>query len=464
MSLKNHRNAEGLESGQKNLGTLNHRAAEGKAEVEISEESEVNLSELESVDETHVRKMYQDVLRTLEEHGEFKMQLPSIRFEGFREMSELKEKQGFERLKQGILDNNNYELILSNMDLNTGNPGYEREKAKMTIKSVINSRLSDLTDQSLEKLSSIYGMDANVSDTRVTQKDNNSNGSYLDRTHPPAHQQSIRFDYSLVNFIDMESGEIREKAKIPPNKDEEDMKYVSLAPGDVSDHEVMHALHFQNNPHVLELSKLVSSEVAGDEDAEYKSDIRRGSIEAITVFEEELNQEQKGSGLDIDFNSPYLTADILAHECNPGENLLYDSPYDLGKAAAFTIDSALREEHGDEKGRELARDYLMNVVTTPTGLEGAIERGLEMRGLPNFHGYLREYHDRMSKAQDGEQEVIEIAQEISSEYNPETAGEEESLEAYYKVKAAESTFYELEGFFPPGEYDTEIREIKTNIW
>lgn len=462
MSLESHRNTEGLEGDRKNLGHLDHRAAEGVAEVGLTDESEVDLSELDEVDRQHVKNMYQDVLRSLERREEFSMKLPEIRIKGFREISDLKEREGFKQLKGGVLDEDNYELSLRKTSLNTGGLDYEREKAEITIKSVINSRLSQLTDQSLEKLSSIYEMDANVSDTRVTHKDG-SNGSYLDRRHPTALQQSIRFSYSLANFIDMESGKIREKPKIPPGKDEDDMRYVSIAPGDVSDHEVMHALHFQNNPHVLELSKLVSSEVAGD-DIEYSKDIRRGSIEAITVFEEELNHGEEDSGIDVDFNSPYLTADILAHECNPGEDLLYDSPYDLGKAAAFTVDSALREKHGDEKGRELARDYLMNVVTTPTGLEGAIERGLEMRGLPDFHGYLREYHDRISNARDGEQELIEIGQDIASEFDPETADEEESIETYHKVKAAESTFYELEGFFPPQEYDSAVREVKRNIW
>ena len=463
MSLESHRNAEGLKGSQKNLGGLEHRITEGKAKVGLKKESEIDLSELESVDETHVRNMYQDVLKTLEKTGGFSTKAPDIRFEGFREMNELKDKEGFERLKQGLLDNNNYELILSDMNLDTANIDYEREKARMAIKSVINSRLSNLTDQSLEKLSDIYGMDANVSDTRATHKENGSNGSYLDRRHPSAHQQSIRFSYSVLNFLDMETGEIRDKAKIPPGKNKEDMKYVSIAPGDVSDHEVMHALHFQNNPHVLGLSKLVSSDVAGDE-AEYKTDLRRASIEAITVFEEELNHEIEDSGLDIDFNNPYLTADILSHECSPGEEFLYDSPYDLGKAVAFTVDSALREEHGEEKGRELARDYLMNIITSPTGLEGAIERSLEMRGLPDFHSYLREYHDRIVDVQDGEQELIEIGEEIANEFDPETADENQTLEAYYKVKAAESTFYELEGFFPPEEYDSSIREVKRNIW
>lgn len=460
MSLETHKSAEGVNFDDARR-MLDHRVAEGHADVGIKEESEVDLTGIKKIDEAHIKKLYRNTLSKLEQEEEFTVTAPEISFMDGSNVRELRDLEGFQQLNQGVLDTENYELILPEREKVVRNVSIEQQKAEMNLNSLFEFRFSQLTDDSLQKLADVYDTSANVLDTRASSLDG-STGVYKDRSNPLSNQQVIEFDYAILNFMDLETGKVRDNPKTPPSKKEEDMRYMSVSPDDISDHEVMHAIHFQNNPHVIDYSQRIGTDVAGDEENDYKRDLRRATIEAITTFEQELNHDES-RGLDSDFNDPFLVGEVLSMKSSPNEEFLYNNPYDLGKVAAFTVDAALREEHGEEKGRELAREYLMDFVTTPRGLEGAIERGLDMMDLPDIHENMRSYYDRLADAENPDQELFEIGMDIYLEFGEGGLDTEEAIDAHYRLNAAEAAYREVNSLGLTEEYNNITKSVKHNI-
>lgn len=166
----------------------------------------------------------------------------------------------------------------------------------------------------------------------------------------------------------------------------------------VTIHEAAHALMYAKNPHTETLSDHVSV-TTEDHDA-YTDDVRRTSLEAISRFEqyrEHPNGRDKiyRSLLEDPWQVPRLFHDHVRKR--PEDDHLFDDPYKLGHFAAHAIDIGFQEEYGPEKGRELAREYLLTCVTSPTGLEGAVERSFELRGLSYYPRLVDSIYDTLKR-------------------------------------------------------------------
>lgn len=182
------------------------------------------------------------------------------------------------------------------------------------------------------------------------------------------------------------------------------------------DHEVAHAIQYQTNDTVTDLSDTVSERTHGH--AEYREDVGRAAIEAIATFEEDPGGEFPES----DNALPYLflerslghTYDLVSDRADPmaaEDGLVFDDPYDLGRVTAVTVDAAFREEHGEEEGREIARDALLT-VTSARGGEGMLGNALEMLGVPDIPEIIEETYDELQQAEDGQRYIEEREDEL----------------------------------------------------
>lgn len=185
------------------------------------------------------------------------------------------------------------------------------------------------------------------------------------------------------------------------------------------DHEVAHAIQYQTNDSVTDLSDAVSDRTEGH--AAYREDVGRAAIEAIATFEEDPGGEFPES----DNALPYLflerslghTYDLVNDRADPmaaEEGLVFDDPYDLGRVTAVTVDAAFREEYGDEQGRELARDALLT-VTSAKGMEGMLGNALEMLGMPDIPEILREAFEGVEEAEDGQRYIEQREDELRAD-------------------------------------------------
>lgn len=182
------------------------------------------------------------------------------------------------------------------------------------------------------------------------------------------------------------------------------------------DHEVAHAIQYQTNDSVTDLSDTVSERTRGH--AEYREDVGRAAIEAIATFEEDPGGEFPES----DNALPYMflerslghTYDLVSDRADPlaaEDGLVFDDPYGLGRVTGVTVDAAFREEYGEEEGRELARDALLT-VTSAKGVEGMLGNALEMLGVPDIPEIIGETYEGIDAAEDGHQHIREREDEL----------------------------------------------------
>lgn len=208
------------------------------------------------------------------------------------------------------------------------------------------------------------------------------------------------------------------------------------------EHELAHAVHYAVNHVVPRLSRHVWSNTENHSD--YSKDIRRASIEDITEFEENLKRaEDNQQALRDPLELPgKLAARMDFNEDSP----LYNDPYVLGQTEAEIVDLALREEHGDGQGRELAREYLVSTATTPTGVEGGIENAIEMLGFPNYHEEV-ERHRQMLVSRDpekGAEKEADILIPRLRQIDPLEPGNS-GLEDFYSAHALITAYEQVEG-------------------
>ncbi|MDY6777217.1 MAG: hypothetical protein SVU32_01000, partial [Candidatus Nanohaloarchaea archaeon] len=158
-------------------------------------------------------------------------------------------------------------------------------------------------------------------------------------------------------------------------------------------HEAAHALQFGTNRH----AGVLADHVTDTKDGEYKEDVRRAAIEAITKYEEPLpgssriDHERTVEAL----TDPWRLPDL---DVRP-EGRYSDDPYELGHLAAYAIDTAFTEQYEEELAEELTREFLLNAVTTPTGLEGAIDRSFEIREVPNYPARFQHWYEELGGAE-----------------------------------------------------------------
>lgn len=204
-----------------------------------------------------------------------------------------------------------------------------------------------------------------------------------------------------------------------------------IDPIGIAVHEFTHAIHYLVNPFMEQLSDHLSSTTQGQQD--YHSDVRRASIEDLSQFEGDL---QAVESLQEEMEDPFGLAEKLAYRMDTsGDNdSLYNDPYTLGMTEAALVDLALRHEHGDEAGRQMARELMANVATTPRGVEGIIESSLELLGVPNFHEEV-ERHLQMLESRDPVEGARYEAEQLLPQVREVDAGElgYDGLEAFYSA-------------------------------
>lgn len=169
-------------------------------------------------------------------------------------------------------------------------------------------------------------------------------------------------------------------------------------------HETVHAMHYGSNQHLMTYRDNVDK---WDADDEYN--IELATLEAITKFEQYRHRDRDSNRekeyrtmLKNPWKIPSLFEEGKYMSYEPGTSSLFDSPYRLGHFASLAVDQAFREKYGAEKGRELTREFLLFAVTTPMGLEGAIEHSFRMRNVPYYPETVERWTDMLENSESKE--------------------------------------------------------------
>lgn len=345
--------------------------------------------------------LWRESFSKVQEDKGFRSKIPELELRGVDEIKAGYKEGSLEEASRVAYDTENFAVYLPEDPENNGeaiwsNPDFERLSERVASEIAL-SQLSEELEESKERIFDLYGAPQEDMEMIFEFSDIESGGLYDEGRRPEGWfdnpWETISLDYSLISHIDLETGELRGR---PENRQTEVQGII--------DHEISHAVKNELNPQDRVLSDHVSEKT--DSKSEYKHDVNRASIEAISCFEQYLDQEdvnwyELGA---VDAGIPERDALIhvlpqLMSSSRREDGLSYDNPYDLGKAVAFTADLALRRENGEEAGRELTRDYLKSITTTPAGLEGTIEKSLEKLGLPNIHEEVRSISDKLSNSE-----------------------------------------------------------------
>lgn len=229
---------------------------------------------------------------------------------------------------------------------------------------------------------------------------------------------------------------------------------------DVVDHEGRHLLQ--------ELSD-ASSVSVDDEWAYLRDHIYRAHSEANAIFAADSDlARQKNQFLGF-IENPWqvpngiryaLEKSGVNHSEKP-EIGIFDDPNGLGFIAAAAIREGFIEEYGHEQGTDLASEYLLTCVTSPRGLEGAVDKSLEMRGLPtyidNVETYIQGLHQH---AEDGVASYMEnIAEDFDTKFDA-ISTDKEAMDIHYDAHALETAYQllDVEGDEPSAL--TTIRDVQ----
>lgn len=200
-------------------------------------------------------------------------------------------------------------------------------------------------------------------------------------------------------------------------------------------HETLHALHYGTNPHVSTLSDYISDDTGDDE---YTDDVRRAAIEAITRFEQyrihdrDSKREVRYRKLRDPWQVPDVFTDHTAMEMYGVD--LFDDPYKLGHFTAHAVDAAFRDQHGETAGREHTRAFLVQCVTTPTGLTGAVEQAFYLRDLPYYPRLVQKWEHRIDRWDRAESQIRDRYETAAEQYNT-TDTKQKQLQYFYEADA-----------------------------
>jgi hypothetical protein len=202
------------------------------------------------------------------------------------------------------------------------------------------------------------------------------------------------------------------------------------------DHELTHALQYDHSDGFYTLAGHVDA--VTDDHAGYRDHPDRAAIETAPVFEAYVTA---GSGDGIGFAQDVLEDEPLKIEIPLGlrasyGDVLIGNPYDHARMASAVIDTAFRQEYGEEEGRELAREAMLT-ATTADGIEGMLQSGLAMLDVPDYVGAASSFHEGLVAREDREEAIQATVEEI------EEAGDLDDAQRYIYLHALEDAARDL---------------------
>lgn len=380
----------------------------------------------------HVENVFREVLAELENEYGFQAALPELRYASREEIQERNEKFINPMKNAPQVDPEAYTILIPEHLPGEKDGDVLRDHADAAFHRLFNRRVTELAVRSANTLVRRYdSFNPDLDFASIYVDDMDKIATY----GPEGDEESRRrpeivFDYTVLDSIDLETGE----EVIPPKSPENLFSHDRIDA--LSDHEVAHGVSFQNNPNALTLNRAGNQKEAEDE-----YDVLIASLEAISNYEQILTRygEELYPSTYFLKQGGVLKAFERQMQPDPDSGRLYDDPYDLGELAAFHIEAGFQQDHPHEEARRLTRDYLLNVITTPEGLEGAIERSLEKRGLPNYHEIFQERYNALRNAENPQERALSLARERRSEMDDNTP-KDEVHEARWDIHAIKHAY------------------------
>lgn len=293
-----------------------------------------------------------------------------------------------------------------------------KDEFTLTFKTFYDEALHAGLDQAESWVKDLYGLADGIEVKEAFFKDLDGSAANYSRS-----SKIVRLDEKYMDRFNLETG-----------------RFETMKPDSSRVHEVEHGRDYQHNPH----TGTWRSERYGtgmwweDDDKPYKEDIRNVAQEIKTTFVQWLFGHTDGrTNVHRAVEDPWHMPAFFEGYTDlygPRDKGTVRDPYGFGLFTARSVLHGFVNKHGPETGLDLTLDFLQSVTTTPEGLQGTLERSMDLRDVPNYPRMLLQYRNALEAADPHAPGVREAATTLEQQFHAADT-EDEYLRAYLQGSA-----------------------------